>query len=354
MKIYFDISTLNPQKVTGVGVYMLQLLRQFATKANVEVEPVVKISRLKNKSKIEAILANFKVGLLLPFKIFAEKKSLYHGPDFKLNVFGFLPRVVTVHDMVVFEGKYNRPEFYLKGMRDLTKVLNSSRVSGVIVNSEFTKTEVLKYFPHLQDKIHVTYLGCNRTVEKETRDLALPEKYILFLGTLEKRKNLLGVVQAFEKLKAKGLEHKLVLAGAWGYQGEEIKEAIEKSPFRDDITHLSYVPDKNIQELYKRASVFFFPSWYEGFGIPALEAMALGCPVVISSGGALQEVCADAALAVNPADASEMANALEKLLSDDVLRKSMIEKGLMRVQGFTWERCAEQTIEVYKKILGNS
>ncbi|XGC82384.1 glycosyltransferase family 4 protein [Bdellovibrio bacteriovorus] len=333
---------------------MLQLLRQFAAKADVDVEPVVKISRLKNKAKIQAILENLKVGVLFPFKIFVPKKSIYHGPDFKLNVFGFLPRIVTVHDMVVFEGKYNRPEFYLKGMRDLTKVLNSSRVSGVIVNSEFTKSEVLKYFPHLQDKIHVTYLGCNRKAEKDTQDLALPEKYILFLGTLEKRKNVLGVVQAFEKLKAKGFEHRLVLAGAWGYEGEEIKTAIEKSPFKNDITHLSYVPDKNVQELYKRAAVFFFPSWYEGFGIPALEAMALGCPVVISAGGALQEICADAALAVNPGDASAMANALEKILSDDVLRKSMIEKGLTRVQAFTWERCAEQTIEVYKKILGNS
>lgn len=335
---------------------MLQLLRHFSAQKELEVVPVLKLSRIKNRKAIESIIPGESVDLMVPWKLLAGKESLYHGPDFKLNVRGPFPRVVTIHDMVVFEEKYNRPDFFLRGIREMTEVLNSSSLAAVIVNSEFTKSQVLKYFPQWRERIHVTYLGCDReAVNPAEYSLALPEKYILFLGTLEKRKNVLGALRAFEILKAQGNRpEKLILAGAWGFGSEEIQRAIETSPVKEDIVHLNYVPDNKIAELYQRAHLFFFPSWYEGFGIPALEAMALGCPVVTSRGGALQEVCGEAALLVDPGNPDEMAQTLDKVLSDGILRESFVAKGLARARQFTWKKCAEETLEVYKKIVRKS
>lgn len=352
MRIYFDVSTLNPQKVTGVGVYMLQLLRCFVNQNGVELIPSVKLSRIKNKKNIETLLPQKTCKVLSPVKFFAEPGALYHGPDFKMNVCGRIPRVVTIHDMVVFEEKYNHPEFYKKGIGEMTKVLSSSSLDAVIVNSQFTKSQVLRFFPHLQDRIYVTYLGCNRTTAVSNPfTLELPEKYILFLGTLEKRKNVLGLIKAFEVLRSQGFQEKLVLAGAWGFGSEEIQKVLASSPAKDHILHLNYVPDESLSELYHRAQLFFFPSWYEGFGIPVLEAMTLGCPVVTSSGGALQEVCGDAALFADPANIQEMVETLKKVLSEKTLRESLQEKGLVRARKFTWEQCAQDTLHVYKKVL---
>ncbi|MGZ3770146.1 MAG: glycosyltransferase family 4 protein [Bdellovibrio sp.] len=354
MKIFFDVSTLNPQKITGVGVYMLQLLRHFNLQNDVTVIPSVKLSRFKNKQKIETLLPQYKCKTFLPFKLFSEAGSLYHGPDFKLNIKGPLKRVVTIHDMVVFEEQYNKPEFYKKGIHEMTKVLNSS-LDAVIVNSEFTKSQVLRFFPQLKNKIHVTYLGCDRnkfvSSNRVSQNINLPQKYILFLGTLEKRKNVLGVIRAFEILKSRGFNQKLVLAGAWGFGSDEIKMALENSPVKEHIIHLNYVSDNDLPELYQRADVFFFPSWYEGFGIPVLEAMSLGCPVVTSAGGALQEVCGEAAVFTNPANPDAAAQALGQILSDRDLQSLLREKGLVRAQSFTWQKCADETIQVYKKVL---
>lgn len=331
---------------------MLQLLRHFNAQKDMEVIPCFKLSRLKNKNKISSRLPQQKCSPLMPIKFFAEPGSLYHGPDFKLNMWGRTPRVVTIHDMVVFEEKYNRPEFYQKGIREMTKVLSSS-LDAVIVNSEFTKSQVLRFFPNLRDRIHVTYLGCDRGTDytSVSRTMDLPEKYILFLGTLEKRKNLIGVIRAFEVLRSWGFQQKLVLAGAWGFGSEEIQNALEMSSVKEHIIRLSYVPDDNLVELYQRAEVFFFPSWYEGFGIPVLEAMALKVPVVTSSGGALQEVCGEAAVFADPSLPDEMAEALKRVLSDEGFKEALREKGIAQSRKFTWEQCARDTVKVYKKVL---
>lgn len=350
MKILFDVSTLNPQKVTGVGVYMLQLLRHLpAQDKALEVVPVVKVSRFKILKKLSSFLGT-SCKILWPWSL-SSGPSVYHGPDFKLNTRG-LPRVVTVHDMVVFEKTYNAPEFYRKGIAEMTSVLQAPDLAAVLVNSEFTKSQVIKFFPHLQGRVHVTYLGCNRIPEAQTSTIrpSLPESFILFLGTLEKRKNVLGVIQAFELLKEQGFGEKLVLAGAWGYEAEKIQNAIEQSKFKADIIHLNYVNDAEMGELYQRARVFFFPSWYEGFGIPVLEAMSAGCPVVTSRGGALEEICGGAAVLVSPEDPQDMVRGLKEALAEEE-RRELRARGKARAQGFTWEKCAQKTYEIYQHVL---
>lgn len=347
--VYFDVSSLDPKKITGVGVYMLQLIQNLKMHTGIELIPVLKVSRFKKKAALESLL-NLEIQLLWPWTGAFQKNALYHGPDFKVQMGPRLPRVVTIHDMVVFEQKYNAPEFYKRGIKDLTKVLTAN-LDGVIVNSQFTAQEVLKHFPHLKDKTHVTLLGCDRTYPSPEPTPNLSGDYVLFLGTLEKRKNVIGTIKAFEILCSRGFAGKLVLAGAWGTGSEEIKEALEASPAKAQILHLNYVPNTQVQGLFKNAKVFVFPSWYEGFGIPVLEAMTLGCPVVTSQGGVLEEITGQAALHADPSDPSDIAKNLEKVLLSDTFRSEQIKKGHQQAAQFTWKRCAEETLHIYQNIL---
>ncbi|WP_168196614.1 glycosyltransferase family 1 protein [Bdellovibrio sp. ZAP7] len=347
--VFFDVSTLNPDKVTGIGVYMNQLWQHLKDHPKVKFIPVIKLSRLKNRKKLEAYLGR-KIQPLWPWTGIATKNAVYHGPDFKISMGSSIPKVVTIHDMVVFEKSYNTSAFYNKGIDDLTAVLKSD-LSAVIVNSEFTKQEVLKYFPELASKTYVTYLGCDRSYPLPEKIASLStEKYILFLGTLEKRKNVTAVLEAFKILCQKGTDHKLVLAGTWGFGDDEIKAAIAKFPFPEKLVHLSYVPNTQIEELFKKATAFVFPSLYEGFGIPVLEAMSLGCPVVTSNEGVLKEVTGEAALHASPHSPQEIAEKLEQLIHSEELRSKMIKLGKEHSRRFTWKTCAEETLKVYQKI----
>ncbi|MEK2690474.1 glycosyltransferase family 4 protein [Bdellovibrio sp. GT3] len=350
MTIYFDISTLNPDKVTGVGVYMLQLWERLRKRTDLVVIPVLKLSRIKKRAKLEQFL-NSKIQLIWPWTGMGSKNALYHGPDFKVLMNAFLPRVVTVHDMVVFEKSYNNPAFYTKGIKELTQVLNK-KLNAVVVNSEFTKSEVLKHFPELKQKTHVTYLGCDRTYPPQVpfEDDRLG-KYILFLGTLEKRKNPVAVLDAFKILCDQGTDLKLVLAGTWGYGENEIKQALVRFPYPDRVFHLNYVPNNQVAGLFKNAQAFVFPSLYEGFGIPVLEAMSLGCPVITSDKGVLREITGDAALHASPTEPNEIAQSLIRLLGSEELKQSLITKGRIQAAKFTWDKCAEETVNIYKSIL---
>ncbi|MGE5087345.1 MAG: glycosyltransferase family 4 protein [Bacillota bacterium] len=350
--VYFDISSLDPKKVTGVGVYMLQLIENLKNNPAIHLVPVLKLSRYKKKKLLEDFLQQ-EVTLLWPWTGAFKKNALYHGPDFKVLMGPRMPRLVTIHDMVVFAQKFNAPQFYKRGIKDLTKVLKSN-IEGIIVNSRFTESEVLKHFPELKNKTHVTLLGCDRQYPAPEHLTPSLGEYILFLGTLEKRKNVLGAIKAFEILCSEGFGGNLVLAGAWGTGSEEIKSALENSPAKKQIKHLSYVPNNQVEGLFKNAKAFVFPSWYEGFGIPVLEAMSLGCPVVTSTGGVLEEITGGAALHADPSKPESIAKALNTLLQSDSLRDDLIKKGHQQAAQFTWKRCAEETLQVYKNILNQA
>ncbi|MEN0060225.1 MAG: glycosyltransferase family 1 protein, partial [Bdellovibrio sp.] len=322
--------------------------------SDIQVEPVIKWSRFKKKNTLADFLPQKECQLWSGLFRRSQPGDIYHGPDFKISGSFRGPKIVTVHDMVVFEQKYNAPSFYQKGIRDLTKVLQSSSVQAVIANSHFTKSEILRHFPLLQGRVHVTHLGCDRfAMRSSVSSLALPEKYILFVGTLEKRKNIQRLIAAFEMLKEQGCSEELVLAGGWGFGAEEIRQQLETSRFRSSIHHLNYVSQEHLAELYQRARVFFFPSLYEGFGIPALEAMQAGCPVVVSQGGALEEICGQAALTVNALDVEAMAATVKQLLLSEDLREEMSRRGQEQACLYTWENCARDTIAVYKQVLGS-
>ncbi|MCK4525681.1 MAG: glycosyltransferase family 4 protein, partial [Candidatus Andersenbacteria bacterium] len=170
----------------------------------------------------------------------------------------------------------------------------------------------------------------------------LPKKYILYLGTLEPRKNIIGLIKAFEILNTK---YKLVIAGSKGWLYEDIFKIVKNSPAKDNIIFTGFIDDKDKAALYGLADLFVYPSFYEGFGFPPLEAMAAGTPVITSNFSSLPEAVGDAAITVNPYNIDELTKAIEMVLFDEKLRDILIERGYKKVKNFSWEKCAKETLE---------
>ena len=179
---------------------------------------------------------------------------------------------------------------------------------------------------------------------------ALPERFILFVGSIEPRKNLKKLLLAYRDLDPHLRKNfKLLLAGFKGWENEEIMALIAE--LEKDVRYLGYVPAEELGRLYNLASLFVYPSLYEGFGLPPLEAMACGCPVVVSQAASLPEVCGEAAHYVDPQDVESIGAGIEKVLGDDAYRKNLIAKGLARAEQFTWEKSAREHLRLFEETM---
>ena len=275
--------------------------------------------------------------------------DLFHGLGQRLpGVFDKLPRrvrtVATFHDLFVLTADYSSAEFRARMIGQARQA--AKRADAVIAVSRFTAGQVETLLGVEARRIHVVPHG--------VRPLAMPavarERMILSVGALQVRKNTVALVRAFEQLPP---GWRLVLAGSTGHGYEEtIKPAIKASSRRADIVLPGWVDDSALGRLYARAWAFAFPSLDEGFGIPVLEAMAAGVPVLASNTSSLPEVCGDAALLVDPHDVGAIAAGLSRLIDEESLRTELIERGKRRAAEFTWERCARSTWEVYQSLRG--
>jgi len=251
-------------------------------------------------------------------------------------------------------------------------IKNSCRwAKRIIAVSESTKKDLVKLYRVPEKKIEVIYEGISSKarqvgqspafsfLEQSSRNSSKPDfsKYFLFVGRLEERKNICGMIEAFEILKDKyNLPHKLVLAGKFGYGENHIKYKIANSKYKEDIVLAGYVSDREKWELLKNADIFLFPTFYEGFGLPILEAQSVGTPVVTSNISSMPEVArlrrgSDgqaeySAVLVDPRNIKEIAEAVYKLISDEEHRNGIINKGLENVKRFSWEKCAGEIAEV--------
>lgn len=255
--------------------------------------------------------------------------------------------VLTVHDLspIAVPQFYNLKARVWHWLINIPKLLK--RANKLIAVSEFTKTSMIEKLKIPAEKITVAPLGVdhdnyrpNLSIEK-LRDVrnryGLPGDYVLFLGTVEPRKNLSRLIEAIEQLNE---PLHLVVAGRLGWKYSALLKQIEQSPKRRFIKLLGYVPEADKPYIMKLASVFAYPSLYEGFGLPVLEAMAVGTPVLTSNVSSLPEVAGDSALLVNPYNTSDIASGLKRLHLDEQTRKQYILKGLDRSKQFTWEKCA--------------
>lgn len=255
-----------------------------------------------------------------------------------------VPTVTTLFDFVsfLFPSQHNRKAVILEKIWLRWAMRFSKKLVAI---SQHTKDDAVRLFKINPNKINVTLLA--PSLSNADEDIKITgENIILFIGTLEPRKNIVRLVEAFNKLKNDRIDATLVLAGKWGWQSELIKKTIEASPFKQDIKVLGYLKNINKNSLYKQAKVFAFPTLYEGFGLPPLEAMINGVPVVTSNISSLPEVVGDAAILVNPKNTEEIYLALKKIITNPEIANNLINKGYVQVKKFSWEDTVHKTLNV--------
>lgn len=287
--------------------------------------------------------------------------DLFVAPN--LNFFSFSPRcrtILTVHDLSFvfypsfysFKGRwwhrFLRPRFLFRSFDHLIAV------------SEHTRRDLIRFFEVSKDKVTVispgvdlesfseTSVGIERRILEKYR---LPEVFFLTLSASDPRKNLLGTLRAFEAWKEKSANNiHLVIAGSPGSQKKELLKRWKKSSWRDMIHPIGMILPEEKPSLLRLARLFIYPSFYEGFGFPPLEAMAAGVPVIVSHASSLPEILGDAALLTNPYHIEEIAAAFDAVHSDEALRNTLIERGKKRIEHFSWEKTAKETLELFKHL----
>jgi glycosyltransferase involved in cell wall biosynthesis len=281
--------------------------------------------------------------------------NIYHNPANVIPLFYFGKSVLTIHDLAI----YKNPEWF-PGGQYFTKFVSIPfsirKAKKIIAVSENTKNDLIKLFKVNPDRITVIYEGVedfNQFAIDENKlrsELKIGKPYFLYLGTLEPRKNLVRLIEAFNEFLKENKDFRLVLAGKRGWKYEPIFEAIKKYNLQNKVIYQGYVNKEEKVYLLGNALAFVFPSLYEGFGLPILEAMNLGVPIITSNVASIPELVIDNAVLVDPYSVDSIKEALLKMTKDKQLREDLARKGKGIAQNFTWESCAKKTLELYKSI----
>ena len=358
---------------TGVGRYTFNL-RKSILKMNGKYDchfyvpgsigNAITTGRLGIQSdKPEAIIQNNMLRILweqlmLPIYSRKDRLDLFHYTDHALSLFQSTQQVIiTVHDIA-----YIRFPDLLNQTRQIYKknILGKSikRASIIVADSYSTKRDIVEFFGINEKKIKVVHLGVESrfrpisSVEEYRLKNKLPAKMILNVGTLEPRKNVVALIRAFKKLRGKGCkDYKLVIAGEKGWLYKQIFKEVERCNLEKEILFLGVVRDEDLPMLYNCAELFVYPSLYEGFGLPPLEAMACGVPVITSNTSSLPEVVGNAGIMVDPDDDNSLSEAMFNMLKDKDLRYQMSNRGLKRAKLFSWEKVAKEILGIYDEAL---
>lgn len=291
-------------------------------------------------------------------KFYRVEYDLYFQPNFIPNSNIKAKKLIcTVHDFsFMLQPHWHTKELIEHYDKNFFKLIK--KADHIITGSNFTKQEIIDYMQIPQDKISVIYHGVNHELYKpyqqnelqETKaKFDLPKKFLLFVGSIEPRKNLLTLLKAYNLLTndEKG-ELPLILVGFKGWENREIMQEIEKN--REYIRYLGFVSDSELAHIYNLATVFIYPSLYEGFGLPPLEAMACGTPVIVSNVSSLPEVCGDAAIYIEPTDHIDIKNKILVIAKDEKLREELSQKSKAQAAFFSWEKSAIEHFEVFEKV----
>ncbi len=382
MKIGIDIRTLMDARYSGVSEYTFNLISE--------------ILKLDNKNDYRFFYNSFGDCLNIP-KFSGENVKLvkYNYPNKVLNYLFFkffnypkidqaleadlffMPHInfiglssgakslLTIHDLsfLKYPEFFSRRKNFWHKMIDVKKLIN--RFDVIIAVSENTKRDIMELCEVDENKIKVIYAGVGEEYRQITNNDSeirlievrnkynLPDKFILYLGTVEPRKNVDGIIRAYSKLRVDNRElrdYKLVIAGGRGWKSDDIYKEWERSEFKDDIKFLGYINSKDKVYLYNLASVFVYPSFYEGFGFPPLEAMACGAPVVTSYAASLPEVTGDAALMIDPYNINDIAQAMQEILTDENLRNKLVERGLEHAKKFSWGKTTREYLKIFNNL----
>ncbi|MFL5760457.1 MAG: glycosyltransferase family 4 protein [Thermomicrobiales bacterium] len=271
------------------------------------------------------------------------------------------PSVVTVHDL----GYLCEPEAHPPNQRrmlDWTTRWSCRTATKIIAISHTTKRDLIAHYHVPESKIRVIHHGISRTFSRASpaevyrvrNAYDLPDRFVLFVGTVQPRKNIARIAEAVSRLASAGLPHKLVVAGKFGWLGEHFERDLETFDRPELVHRLGYIPEGDLTALYSGADAFCFPSLYEGFGLPVLEAMACEVPVVTSNRGSLPEIAGEAALLVDPTSVDQIASALIRVLTDNTERFRLIDGGKQRVRDFSWSKTAVETLRLLIEVRDQS
>lgn len=365
------------QPLTGIGQYTLNLAKELSLNSNLNIDyfngyiwtknPDIRV--LPNLGKFKSFIRNVvpnaydlrRYGQQKTFelKIKKIKADIYHEPNFLPLKFDG-PTVITVHDLSYIKHSETHP---LERIRVMSKFLPPAieQSNCIIADSHFTKSEILSEFNIDSNKVHVTHLGKSSDFYHRTKissqdilkkyDLAYGS-YILAVGTLEPRKNLTQVISAYRLLPSEiAQQFPLVIVGVRGWKEKGLLSELELLLKEKKAYLLGYVPANDLPFLYSGARAFVFPSLYEGFGLPPLEAMACGTPVITSNTSSIPEVVGNAGLMLSVGDVDAMKSNIEMLCEDDILHAKLSIAGLKQSEKFTWAACAKQTFDAYQYAL---
>ncbi len=369
MKIAIDLRSLQTSSISGVENYILNLLEQLIP-ANPESSFTLFTNSYRGYDFNHLKFINTTtIAGRVPNRILNFSLKFFHYPKFE-TMFGefdclFLPNfnqysisskkklVITVHDL----SPIVTPEFYDTRRRiwhwfiNIQKVL--IRADHILAVSEYTKNEIIRIYNIPEHKITVTGLGVQHNIfrpelsedkMRQVRNIyGLPGSFYLFIATLEPRKNIANLIKAFEKLDG---ETDLVIAGRQGWKYKTILQLIENSPMRQKIKYIGYIEEDHKPHLLKLAQALVWPSFYEGFGLPPLEAMAVGTPVITSQVTSLPETVGSAAIMVDPYSPTDISRAMKNIVSDNNLREKLIKRGFAQAKKFDWKITAKKTSDV--------
>lgn len=344
MKIALDATYSVGRNLSGVGVYSREILFGLA-----RTHPE---SRFLFCYRPHRLLRSFadRLPANAGRRILSERRApaadLFHALNQRLGAARYRRTITTFHDLFVISGDYSTPEFRERFAAQAREAAERSDL--IITVSAFTARQVEELLHVDSSKIRVIPHG----TRPAPLGVQVPrENMILSVGAIQRRKNIVRLMEAFEQTPP---GWKLHLAGSFGFKSEEALSRIAASSRKQDIRVLEYVSTDQLEDLYGRASILAFPSLAEGFGMPILDAMARGVPVLTSNVSAMPEVAGGAALLVDPTDAASIAAGLQRLIADSSLRATLIQAGFARAKEFTWEKSVEATWLVYQELIAKS
>lgn len=363
MKIIIDARLYSQ---SGVGRYTRKLLENLA-KIDQKNRYIIflkgedfrkyqKLGKNFTPRKVEIGWHSLKEQLVLPFLIWREKADLVHFPYFSVPILTPGKFIVTIHDLIIDHyntGRASTHSFWVYQLKrlfyKLILTIALRRSARIITVSKSTKEELISHYRLSSEKITVTYEASGLETKTTTQGPALVEgQYLLYVGNAYPHKNIKRLLKVFLNIQKKQPNLKLVLVGSKDY----FYRKLEKKNDSKSIIFFGLAEDKQLLNLYQRAQAFVFPSLMEGFGLPPLEAMAFGCPVVTSGSSSIPEVCGPAALYFNPQNSPEIEKKIIRILQDKKLRQKLIQLGLKQVRKYDWKDTAKKTLEIYESSFG--
>ena len=292
-----------------------------------------------------------------------DLRGLHAELYFGTNYFGLFDRsfktVITIHDLV-YHHYPEATEPYM--LRRLSQELpaHAHRADAIFTDSKASRRDIIDLLKVPEEKVHTIYCGVDHSfrpiedqaaLESVRRRYSLPDQFLLFVGTIEPRKNLVTLLAAFARVVADPkFRHSLVIVGGKGWKDSPIRNALTSNQATERLITTGYVAGKDLPLIYNLADALIMPSFYEGFGLPVVEAMACGTPVVTSNVSSLPEVAGDAAIFVDPKDADDVARGMSTVVHDPQLRADLRQKGLLRAREFSWEKSARQALNVFEQV----